>query len=199
MGKSQHRRRWTQEDPSVQQVRLLTGWRRLEWYWNWNSITRLNQNLQLLKRSSLSQLQPCSGTDIKALRLSGRTVRLSSRHGSTGGFCSIPVHGVHSWHQVFMIQRDERAPAALLRSWQPTAALCQLEGLEGPSRMRLREPPRVETFKSSQDGSLLATPRRPVLYWQLHLCSGKQLNSSKQQWETLVQPFTVLCDSTWHH
>ena len=97
-----------------------------------------------------------------------------------------------SSHQIFMIQMDaESSPSpqtaslpcrqvalltASIRS--VLAARACREGLEGPSLTRLREAPQVEIFQNSQDGSLVTTPRRPVLHWWLSMCSHLWLQES---------------------
>ena len=97
-----------------------------------------------------------------------------------------------SSHQIFMIQMDaESSPSpqtaslpcrqvalltASIRS--VLAAHACREGLEGPSLTRLREAPQVEIFQNSQDGSLVTTPRRPVLHWWLSMRSHPRLQES---------------------
>lgn len=58
------------------------------------------------------------------------------------------------------------------------AASTRREGLEGPSLTRLREAPRIEIFKSSQDDSRVTTSRRPVLHWRLCTCAHPRLQES---------------------
>lgn len=59
--------------------------------WNGTKFNQ-NQNLQLLKRSSWSQLQPCSSAAVKSLRLLTMSWACSgSRRGKTGSFCGIPA------------------------------------------------------------------------------------------------------------